>query len=148
MQNDHVLDLKSDYATRTWQIGSALTGVFDFDGTEFRPNVMATYGNTDMGTISFDARAYGLFDRVALDAGIVEMGIIRFTPELRFGLNGLTASQSAATFSLMPTLACEYRVGADTRTECGAGGGLRLSGSFWDQRAQLAISLDYERIGS
>lgn len=148
LQNDHVLDLKSDYATRTWQIGSALTGVFDFDGTEFRPNVMATYGNTDMGTINFDARAYGLFDQVALDAGIVEMGIIRFTPELRFGLNGLAASQSAATFSLMPTLACEYRVGADTRTECGAGGGLRLSGSFWGQRAQLAISLDYERIGS
>ena len=147
LQNGYFLDLDSNYSTLTWQVGGSMTGVFAVNNVEFRPNLTVIYGNTELGQIGFTARAYGLTDQVSLDAGAVELGTLRFTPELRFGLDGLAPAPGSSALSLLPSFVCEQVVGSDTRTECGGGLGLGFTGSFNDDASIFSINVDYEQIG-
>ncbi|MDF1779556.1 MAG: Ig-like domain-containing protein [Rhizobiaceae bacterium] len=146
LDNGYDLSVDSTYGTLTWQVGGSLTGVFAMDGFEFRPNLAAAYGNTRLGTIGFQARAYGLTDAVSLNAGIVEIGTLRFTPEIRFALGGDGSGSSNSVLSLLPVVSCEYETVTDNKTSCGggAGVGLLVRNGF----GELATNIDYERLGS
>lgn len=141
------LSLVSTYHTLTWQIGGSLTGVIAMDGFEVRPNLAAAYGNTRLGDIALRADAYGLSDTVSIDAGNVEIGTLRFTPEIRVALGGDEAETGAAVLSVLPSLACEYERGTDPKSTCGGGGGLRLTSGSRDGYGEFGVNLNYERVG-
>jgi hypothetical protein len=146
LQEDKSLQVDSDYDTLTWQVGGSMTGVFTIDYLEFRPNLTAIYGNTQLGKIDILARAYGLTDNISVDAGSVELGTVRFTPELRLALDSLTGWQNTSTVSLLPTIVCEHAVGGDAATECG--GGIGIASTFNSESALLTVNVDYERVGN
>tara|TARA_R110000751_G_scaffold307896_2_gene433992 strand:+ start:9515 stop:11785 length:2271 start_codon:yes stop_codon:yes gene_type:complete len=148
LDNGYDLSVDSTYGTLTWQVGGSLTGVFAMDGFEFRPNLAAAYGNTRLGTIGFQARAYGLTDAVALNAGIVEIGTLRFTPEIRFALGGDGSGSSNSVLSLLPVVSCEYETVTDNKTSCGGGAGVGLLVGSRNGFGELATNMDYERLGS
>lgn len=147
LNNGYDLSVNSTYGTLTWQVGGSLTGVFAMDGFEFRPNLAVAYGNTQLGTIGFQAYAYGLTDAVSLNAGIVEVGTLRFTPEIRFALGDNDSQNSTSVLSLLPVVSCEYATVTEYKTSCGGGGGVGLLVGSRNGFGELATNIDYERLG-
>ncbi|MFW2422567.1 MAG: Ig-like domain-containing protein [Porticoccaceae bacterium] len=143
LQNDHQLQLGSQYYADSWQSGLGITGVVEYPALELRPNLSLAYGATRLGEIDFTADAYGLRDLVSLDGGVVEAAIAKLTPELLFTLPATNLKQST-TLSLAPSAICQHRSSQADSSQCGFGLGFGLSRSGRD--GHLALKIDYEKV--
>jgi hypothetical protein len=77
-----VLDLESDYTTRTAALGAALSGVIEQQGFDILPELSLSYGRTWIGNVGFTGAAHSLVDNnLSLDAGTVTLANILFRPE-------------------------------------------------------------------
>jgi hypothetical protein len=148
MAND-VLALTSDYTTRTATMGAALSGVYDYEQYEFRPELAFSYGHTWIGHVGFTGRAYGLVDdTLSLDAGNVSIANLTLRPEVIWALDADTVADSNSQFSFAPRLICERTI-TTTRTEnCGGGAELGLSSSSEDGLSNAEIRFIRDRVGS
>ncbi|MDC0403799.1 Ig-like domain-containing protein [Porticoccaceae bacterium] len=143
LQNDHQLQLGSQFYADSWQSGLGITGVVEYQALQLRPNLSLAYGATRLGEIDFTADAYGLRDLVSLDAGVVEAAIAKLTPELLFTLPATDLKQST-TLSLAPSALCQHRSSQADSSQCGFGLGFGLSRSGRD--GHLALKIDYEKV--
>ena len=148
MTND-VLALTSDYTTRTATAGAALSGVYEYERYEFRPELAFSYGHTWIGNVGFTGRAYGLVDdTLSLDAGNVSIANLTLRPEVVWALDADTVSESRSQLSFAPRAICERTI-ATTRTEnCGGGAELGLSSTSEDGLSNAEIRFVRDRIGS
>lgn len=148
MKND-VLALTSDYTTRTATVGTALSGVYEYERYEFRPELAFSYGKTWIGNVGFTGRAYGLVDdTLSLDAGNVSIANLTLRPEVVWALDADTVADSRSQLSLAPRAICERMI-ATTRTEnCGGGAELGLSSTSEDGLSNAEIRFVRDRVGS
>ena len=148
MAND-VLALESDYTTRTATMGAALSGVYDYEQYEFRPELAFSYGKTWIGRVGFTGRAYGLVDdTLSLDAGNVSIANLTLRPEVVWALDADTVAKSNSQLSFAPRAICERTI-TTTRTEnCGGGTELGLSSSSEDGLSNAEIRVIRDRVGS
>lgn len=148
MAND-VLALTSDYTTRTATAGAALSGVYEYERYELRPELAFSYGKTWIGNVGFTGRAYGLVDdTLSLDAGEVSIANLTLRPEVIWALDAGTVAESNSQLSFAPRAICE-RTLATTRTEnCGGGAELGLSSTSDDGLSTADFRVIMDRVGS
>lgn len=147
MAND-VLALTSDYTTRTATAGAALSGIYEYERYEFRPELAFSYGRTWIGNVGFTGRAYGLVDdTLSLDAGAVTIANLTLRPEVIWALDADTIAESRSQFSFAPRLVCERMI-ATTRAEaCGGGVEFGLSSASVDGLSIAEFRLVMDRVG-
>ena len=143
-----VLVLDSNFTTRSFTTGMALSGVYAEDAFEVRPELSVNYGKTWIGDVGFTGQAYGLTDgTLSLDAGSVELGTITLRPELIIPLDQQTSSQSNTTLSVSPRFVCEgTRQNSVSVDHCGSGAELGLGYSSDDGLGQADIKLVMDNI--
>ena len=148
MAND-VLGLTSDYTTRTATAGAALSGVYEYEQYEFRPELAFSYGYTWIGNVGFTGRAYGLVDdTLSLDAGNVSITNLTLRPEVIWALYADTVSDSNSQLSFAPRAICERSI-ATTRTEnCGSGAEIGLTSISEDELSNAEFRVIVDRVGS
>lgn len=148
MAND-VLDLESDYRSRTLTFGASLSGVIDRGRYQVLPELAFSYGQTWIGDVGFTGRAYGLVDdTLSLDAGSVSLADITFRPEFRISLDGLPVKDSLSVFSFAPRFVCqELRTDTVTRG-CGGGAEIGVSGQSADGQTTYDARIIADRVGS
>jgi hypothetical protein len=147
MSND-VLALESDYTTRTATFGTALSGVYEYEHYEFRPELAFSYGKTWIGDVGFTGRAYGLVDdTLSLDAGTVSIANLTLRPEFVWSLDGSSVADSNSQFSFAPRLICE-RVEAGVHTQdCGGGAEFGLTSTSEDGLRNAEFRVIMDRVG-
>jgi hypothetical protein len=147
MAND-VLALDSSYTTRTATIGGSVSGVFEHEHFELRPELSFSYGKTWIGTVGFTGRAYGLVDDdLSLDAGSVSIGQIMFRPEFRIPLAATEQDKGNSVLTFAPRLICETSRGITSNTDCGGGGEFGLQASSIDGRSSINAAVTADRMG-
>jgi hypothetical protein len=147
MAND-VLALDSSYTTRTATIGGSVSGVFEHEHFELRPELSFSYGKTWIGTVGFTGRAYGLVDDdLSLDAGSVSIGQIMFRPEFRIPLAATEQDTGNSVLTFSPRLICETSRGIISNTDCGGGGEFGLQASSIDGRSSINAAVTADRMG-
>ena len=148
MAND-VLGLTSDYTTRTATAGTALSGVYEYERYEFRPELAFSYGKTWIGNVGFTGGAYGLVDdTLSLNAGSVSIANLTLRPEVIWALDADTVAESNSQLSFAPRMICERTI-ATTRTEhCGGGAELGLSSTSEDGLSTAEFRIIMDRVGS
>ncbi len=125
-----VLDLESDYTTRTATLGGTLSGVIEKKGFEIWPEISFSFGRTWLGDVGFSGAAYGSLDNtLLLDAGHITLGNILLRPEVRMPLDGRAGSESLQLFTLAPRVVCERAKAVVTDNTCGAGAEFGFSGN-------------------
>jgi len=148
MKND-VLALTSDYTTRTATAGAAVSGIYEYERYEFRPELAFSYGHTWIGNVGFTGRAYGLVDdTLSLNAGNVSIANFTLRPEVVWALDADTVAESNSQLSFAPRAICERTI-ATARTEnCGGGAELGLSSTSEDGLSNAEIRFVRDRVGS
>ena len=148
MAND-VLALTSDYTTRTATVGAALSGVYEYEQYEFRPELAFSYGKTWIGDVGFTGVAYGLTDNtLSLDAGNVSIANLTLRPEVVWALDADTVAGSNAQLSFAPRFICERTTTAATTQNCGAGAEIGLSSNSEDGLSSANIRFVMDRVGN
>ena len=143
-----VLDLESDYTTRTAALGAALSGVIEQQGFDILPELSLSYGRTWIGNVGFTGAAHSLVDNtLSLDAGTVTLANILFRPEFRVPMDGLSGAKSLQVFSFAPRLSCEQVKTTVTEENCGAGAELGFSGSSVDGLSSVSAKITADRLG-
>jgi hypothetical protein len=147
--SNEVLALTNDYTTRTATAGAALSGVYEYERYELRPELAFSYGKTWIGNVGFTGRAYGLVDdTLSLDAGNVSIANITLRPEVVWALDADTVADSRSQLSFAPRAICERMI-ATTRTQnCGGGAELGLSSTSEDGLSNAEIRFVRDRVGS
>ncbi|PWG15623.1 hypothetical protein DFK10_15885 [Salibaculum griseiflavum] len=147
MAND-VLALTSDYTTRTATAGAALSGVYEYERYEFRPELAVSYGKTWIGNVGFTGRAYGLVDNtLSLDAGSVSIANLTLRPEVIWALDADTVADSNSQLSFAPRLICERRETVQRIEDCGGGAELGLSSRSEDGLSNVEFRVIMDRVG-
>lgn len=147
MSND-VLALTSDHSTRATTAGIALTGVFDYQDYQFRPELAFNYGKTWIGVVDFTGRAYGLVDdTLSLDAGSVSIANVTLRPELIWALDADTVAESHVQFSFAPRAICGRTITTTRIENCGGGAELGLSSVSEDESRTAEFRLIVDRLG-
>jgi hypothetical protein len=148
MAND-VLALTSDYTTHTATVGAALSGVYEYERYEFRPEFAFSYGHTWIGTVGFTGRAYGLVDdTLSLDAGNVSIANLTLRPEVIWALDADKVADSNSQLSFALRAICERSI-ATTRTEnCGGGAEVGLTSISEDGLSNAEFRVIVDRVGS
>ena len=148
MAND-VLALTNDYTTRTATAGAALSGVYEYNQYEFRPELSFSYGHTWIGNVGFTGRAYGLVDdTLSLDAGNVSIANLTLRPEVIWALDADTVADSNSQLSFAPRAICQHTMSI-TRTEnCGGGAEIGLSSTSEDGLSNAEFRVIVDRVGS
>lgn len=148
MAND-VLALDSDYTTRTATFSAALTGVYEYERYELRPELAFSYGKTWLGNIRFTGRAYGLVDdTLSLDAGSVSVANLTLRPEVIWALDATTVANSNAKLSFAPRLICERLVATVQSKDCGAGAEIGLSRHSENGLSLIEVNAVMDRVGN
>ncbi len=144
-----VLELDSDYTTRTATLGAALSGVYEYERYEFRPELAVGYGKTWIGDVGFAGRAYGLFDdTLSLDAGNVTVANLTLRPEVVWALDADTVQNSTSLLSFAPRLICERILAASRTDGCGGGAELGLSSTSEDGRSIAEVQVILDKVGN
>lgn len=143
-----VLDLDSDYTTRTATLGAALSGVIEQKGFEIWPELSVSYGRTWIGNVGFTGTAYSMTNNtLSLDAGQVTLANIMFRPEFRVPMDGLSGAESLQLLTFAPRLVCE-QVTTDTVEEnCGGGVELGLSVQSENELSNVSAKILADRLG-
>jgi hypothetical protein len=143
-----VLDLDSDYTTRSATMGAALSGVIEQQGFDILPELSLSFGRTWIGDVGFTGAAHSLVDNtLSLDAGTVTLANILFRPEFRVPMDGLSGAKSLQVFSFAPRLSCEQVKTNVTEENCGAGAELGFSGSSLDGLSSVSAKIMADRLG-
>ena len=147
MAND-VLALTSDYTTRTATLGAALSGVYEYDQYEFRPELAFSYGKTWIGDVGFTGVAYGLTDNtLSLDAGNVSITNLTLRPEVVWALDADTVADSRTQLTYAPRLICERVQSTTTTQDCGAGGEIGLTSTSRDGMSNAEFRVIVDKVG-
>uniref|UniRef100_UPI0037354758 Ig-like domain-containing protein n=1 Tax=Yoonia maritima TaxID=1435347 RepID=UPI0037354758 len=146
LSND-TLGLEGEYSGLSFQTGLSLTGVYGDGNIEFWPHLSLDYGYSEIGTVDFDARAYGLFDEVSLEGGEVSIFKLSFEPEIKIAVTGEVEGQGSTTLTLTPRLVCQSLSGTTTTQECGGGAGISLSSRSADNLGHFNAGLAVDRVG-
>ena len=145
MAND-VLALTSDYTTRTATAGAALSGLYEYERYEFRPELAFSYGKTWIGNVGFTGRAYGLVDdTLSLNAGTVSVANLTLRPEVIWALDADTVAESRSQLSFSPRLVCEHTIAFN---QCGGGAEVGLSSISDDGMSNIEFRVLADRVGS
>ncbi|MCV2875093.1 autotransporter domain-containing protein [Rhodobacteraceae bacterium XHP0102] len=148
MKND-VLALTSDYTTRTATAGAALSGVYEYERYEFRPELALSYGKTWIGNVGFTGRAYGLVDdTLSLDVGNVSIANLTLRPEVVWALDADTFADSRSQLSFAPRAICERTMSTRRVEDCGGGAELGLSSMSEDGLSNAEIRFVRDRVGN
>ena len=143
-----VLDLDSDYTTRTATMGAAVSGVIEQQGFDILPELSLSFGRTWIGYVGFRGAAHTLVDNtLSLDAGTVTLANILFRPEFRVPMDGLSGAQSLQVFTFAPRLSCEQVKATVTEENCGAGAEFGFSGSSLDGLSSVSAKIMADRLG-
>jgi hypothetical protein len=143
-----VLDLDSDYTTRSATMGAAVSGVIEQQGFDILPDLSLSLGRTWIGDVGFTGAAHSLVDNTLnLDAGTVTLANILFRPEFRVPMDGLSGAKSLQVFSFAPRLSCEQVKTNVTEENCGAGAELGFSGSSVDGLSSVSAKIMADRLG-
>lgn len=147
MANDD-LALTSDYNTRTATIGAALSGVYEYEQYEFRPELSFSYGKTWIGNVGFTGRAYErVDDTLSLDAGNVAIANLTLRPEIVWALDADTVADSNSQLSFAPRLICERRETVQSTDDCGGGAEIGLNSRSEDGLSNLEFRVIMDRVG-
>lgn len=147
MAND-VLVLESDYTTRSFTFGGALSSVIEKPGYEIWPELSFSYGRTWIGDVGFTGSAYGLVDNtLSLDAGSVTLANIMFRPEFRVPTDGLSGTDSLQMLTFAPRLICEQFKAIVTKENCGAGAEIGFTGKSTDGMSNYSAKVIMDRLG-
>jgi Autotransporter beta-domain len=139
--SDGVLDLDSDYTTRSATLGAAVSGVIEQKGFEVWPEVSFSLGRTWLGDVDFTGSS-----AISLDAGTVTLANILFRPEVRVPMDGLSGAESLQLFTFAPRLICE-QVRADViENDCGAGAEFGFSGNSADGLSIVSAKVMADRV--
>jgi len=142
--SDEVIVLESDYITRTATIGGSLTGAYESEGYEFRPELAFSYGKTWIGDVGFTGVAYGLTDtELSLDAGNVILANFTFRPEVI--LTG--GADNGAKFSFAPRFICESRETSTRVSNCGMGAEFGIMHKSEDGLSSTNLRVVRDRVG-
>ena len=143
-----VLDLDSDYTTRSATMGAAVSGVIEQQGFDILPELSLSFGRTWIGDVGFTGAAHSFVDNtLSLDAGTVTLANILFRPEFRVPMDGLSGAKSLQVFSFAPRLSCEQVKTNVTEENCGAGAELGFSGSSVDGLSSVSAKIMADRLG-
>lgn len=142
--SDEVIVLESDYTTRTAIIGGSLTGTYEGEGYELRPELAFSYGQTWIGDVGFAGVAYGLTDtELSLDAGNVILANLTFRPEVI--LTG--GADNGAKFSFAPRFICESRETSTRVSNCGMGAEFGITHKSEDGLSSTNLRVVRDRVG-
>jgi hypothetical protein len=145
--SDSVLDLDSDYTTRSATIGAALSGVIEQKGFEIWPELSFSLGRTWLGEVGFTGAAHDLVDdTLSLDAGTVTLANILFRPEVRVPMDGLSGAESLQLFTFAPRLMCEQVRATVIDNDCGAGAEFGFAGNSVDGLSTLSAKVMADRV--
>ena len=146
---DDILDLTSDYTTRTATMGAAVSGVYEYGQYDFHPELAFSYGKTWIGDVGFTGVAYGLTDdTLSLDAGDVSIANLTLRPEIVWALDAETVADSNTQLSFAPRFICQRTSAAATTQDCGAGAEVGLSSTSEDGLGSANIRLVMDRVGN
>jgi hypothetical protein len=145
--SDSVLDLDSDYTTRSATIGAALAGVIEQKGCEIWPELAVSLGRTWRGEVGCTGAAHDLVDdTLSLDAGTVTLANILFRPEVRVPMDGLSGAESLQLFTFAPRLMCEQVRATVIDNDCGAGAEFGFTGNSVDGLSTLSAKVMADRV--
>ncbi|NRP12188.1 hypothetical protein XMD517_000949 [Aliiroseovarius sp. xm-d-517] len=146
---NNVLALESDYTTRTATAGAALSGVYEYERYEFRPELAFSYGKTWIGNVGFTGRAYGLVDEtLSLDAGTVSIANLTLRPEIIWALEADTVAESNSQLSFAPRAICERTMSTARTEHCGGGAEIGLSSVSDDGLSTAEFRVIMDRVGN
>jgi len=143
------LALESDYRSETVTTGAALSGVYDYDAYEFRPEIAFNYGRTELGQVFFTGRAYGMVDdTLTLNAGSVSVANLTLRPEVRIDIDEVSVLPGAGILSFSPRLICERTM--STRRTQNCGGGVEVGYAFQskDGLRNIDLNIAMDEVGS
>lgn len=144
---DDVLTLNSDYITKTFALGAALSGIVTRDTYELRPELAFNFGKAWIGEVGFTGTAYGMTDdTLSLDAGNVTLASLTFLPEIVVPLDGRNPNNSNTEFSFSPRFVCEHVKANTSSNYCGAGAELGFSSVSKSGLRKADIKLMMDRI--
>jgi hypothetical protein len=142
-----VLDLDSEYTTRTATLGAALSGVIEQKGFEIWPELSFSLGRTWLGEVGFTGAAHNLVDdTLSLDAGTVTLANVLFRPEVRVPMDGLSGAESLQLFTFAPRLMCEQVRATVIENGCGAGAEFGFAGNSVDGLSTVSAKVMADRV--
>lgn len=142
-----VLDLDSDYTTRSATIGAALSGVIEQKGFEIWPELSFSLGRTWLGEVGFTGAAHNLVDdTLSLDAGTVTLANILFRPEVRVPMDGVSGAESLQLFTFAPRFMCEQVRATVIENDCGAGAEFGFAGNSVDGLSTVSAKVMADRV--
>ena len=143
------LALESDYRSETVTVGASISGAYAYTDYEFRPELAVNYGKTQIGTVFFTGRAYGLVDdTLSLIAGSVSVANVTLRPEVIYAIQNSPTANTNTSLSFSPRLICE-RTMATRRTEnCGGGGAVGYTAHSNDGLRNIDFRIAVDKVGS
>lgn len=139
------LALDGNHVTASAMFGLGITGVFDGPGYRLLPGVRLDYGYSDLGTVGFDATAFGGTSYVTTSPDAVSQLSVRFAPELQISLG----AHAQNMLSIAPSLNCAYQKGTGrSGTRCGSGIALGLEGVSRNGRTRFSFEAAYQETGA
>ena len=143
------LALESGYRSETVTVGASVSGSYDYTDYEFRPELAFNYGKTQIGTVFFTGRAYGLVDdTLCLNAGSVSVANVTLRPEVIYAIQNSSTANTNASLSFSPRLICE-RTMATRRTEnCGGGAEFGYAFQSKDGLRNIDLNIAMDEVGS
>lgn len=144
---DNLLDVGSDYTTKSLLTGLAVSGVKAYEGFELRPELSFAYGYTQIGNVDLDVTTATSSADYVVDAGDVQLAVLRLTPELFIPVHIETDAYDVAEFRIAPSLICEMVTTDATDKECGGGLDLEWSSYSNDGLQEFSASIRREVVG-
>jgi surface protein len=143
------LALESDYRSETVTTGAALSGVYEYDAYEFRPEIAFNYGKTELGQVFFTGRAYGLVDdTLSLNAGSVSVANVTLRPEVIYAIQNSPTANTNASLSFSPRLICERAMSTRRTQNCGSGGEVGYTAHSNDGLRNIDFRIMVDKVGS
>ena len=141
------VNVGSDYATTSLQLGLAVSGIKEYDRFELRPELSIAYGYTQIGDVDLTVSTAASSLNDVVSAGNVSLGTISFTPEFIFPLSPNGQMYDYSEFRVMPSLTCEYIKTTTSNSDCGGGLELGWSASSDDGLRKFSARISREVIG-
>jgi methionine-rich copper-binding protein CopC len=143
------LALESDYRSETVTTGAALSGAYEYDAYEFRPELAFNYGKTELGQVFFTGRAYDLEDdTLSLNAGSVSIANVTLRPEVIYSIQNSPTANTNASLSFSPRLICERTMSTRRTQNCGGGGEVGYTAHSNDGLRNIDFRIIVDKVGN
>ena len=143
------LALESGYRSETVTVGASISGSYDYTDYEFRPELAFNYGKTQIGTVFFTGRAYGLVDdTLSLNAGSVSVANVTLRPEVIYAIQNSSTANINAFLSFSPRLICERTMATRRTQNCGSGGEVGYTAHSNDGLRNIDFRITVDKVGS